>query len=239
VLEKQADELLQHFSAFDYPNAAAVYQSMQNILRAGQMKMPVAVERSIRPVVQWLQETESETEHLSEFQQAVEELRESLEDDTPREELEDLYYVLQNAAGRANQVVPPELDQYYLSRIDYLDRVARNRFRLVLAIFLGSIILVGVLFAYAMWKDSSEKRVNHTSETLQKLKAEIVQDNNAISKIEPILSGIASEDRFHCFGTTGNYRRHNGRRTNDIIDQWRGICFSLVSAGNVYVGQSF
>jgi hypothetical protein len=185
VLEKLADELIQHFSAFDYPNAAAVYQSMLNVLYAGQMQtMPVAVERSIRAVIQWLQETEGEAENLSEFQQAAEGLRDSLEGYTPRGELENLYYVLQNAATRANQVIPQELETYYRNRVDYLTQVERNRYRVVIAIFVGSIILVGVLLAYAMWERRYAEQVAHTLETLQTLETEITTNRNAIDRIE-------------------------------------------------------
>jgi len=191
VLEKQADELIQHFSTFDYPNAAAVYQTMLNVLSAGRMqKMPVAIERSIRAVVQWLQETESEAENLSNFQEAAEELRESLEDYTPREELESLYYALQNAATRSNQVIPQELERYYRNRIDYLDRVTRNRYRVVIAIFVGSIILVGVLLVYAMCERRYAEQVAHTLETLQTFETEITTNRNAIDRIESTLGII-------------------------------------------------
>ena len=171
VLDKQVDELIQHFSAFDYPNAAAVYQSMLNVLRAGQMRMPTAIEKSISAAVQWLQETEGEAQYFSEFQQATEELRESLEGYTSRGELEDLYYVLQNAATRANHVIPQELETYYRSRIDHLTRVERNRYMIVMAIFIGVILLVGTLFVYAMWRDGAEARAERRTEEAQRTEA--------------------------------------------------------------------
>ena len=171
-LTRLTDELLLHFSAFDYFNASAVYQSMLSVLQAGQMPMPTAIERSVRAAVQWLQETDNEALRFSEFQQAAEELRESLEDYTPRGELENLYYALQNAATRANQSIPQELEGYYSNRIDYLTRVEWNRYRLVLAIFVGSIILVGVLFAYALWERSAGEREQREDETTQRIALE-------------------------------------------------------------------
>ena len=91
VLEEHADELLRHFSAFDYPGVAAAYQSMQQILYAHQMTMPAAIHRSIQAAVQWMHDSATAQQHLARFQHETAELREALDGYTPRQTLENLY----------------------------------------------------------------------------------------------------------------------------------------------------
>jgi hypothetical protein len=87
VLEKYADELMKHFSAFDHPAAVSTWQSMEQVLFANRMKMPTAIENNIRAAVQWIQETANEELQLDQFQMEVAQLRDALDVSTPRETL--------------------------------------------------------------------------------------------------------------------------------------------------------
>ena|GEM_PF-2038689 len=185
VLEKNADELMKHFTAFDYDNAAVVYQSMQQVLFANKMKMPAAVETNIRAAVQWIQEETVKTEHLDQFQQEIVELREALDVYTPRQELENLHYALKNTAVQVNQPVPNDLELHYRSRMNYLTNVENRRFYLVVGVFVGALVLVAALFSYAFWESSFAEEVESTLATLQKIESE-----NRIDDIERTLSVI-------------------------------------------------
>ena len=151
VLEKQADELMKLCAALNYHGAFAAYQSMQQFLATNQMAMPAAIGNSIQSAVQWMQGTANAQQYYAMFQQAVTELQEALEEDLPRETLEALYSALKNSAAQANQVVPQELKQRYLNRIDYLKRYAEwqywvKRAVLALAIAVLAIPVLTIFF---------------------------------------------------------------------------------------------
>ena len=185
VLEKYANELMQHFSAFDYPHADAAYQSMQNVLSTNRMAMPAAIERNIRAAVQWLQETATEEQYLTQFQRETAELQEALDVYTPRETLENLYFALQNTASHLNRAIPKELESHYHSRIDYLHRVEKYRYGIVITIFGGSIILTAAIVIYALMERSFLEQVAQTLETLQQIETE-----NKIDDIDRTLNAI-------------------------------------------------
>ena len=177
VLEKYAGKLMQHFSAFDYPEANAAYQSMQSVLFTNRMAMPPAIENNILAAVQWLQETATEEHYREQFQREAVELREALDIYTPRETLENLYYALQNTAVQINQAIPHELESHYHSRVAYLSRVEKFRYRTVVTTFAGSILLVAAFIIYALMERSFSEQVAHALETLQKIESEKQIDN--------------------------------------------------------------
>jgi hypothetical protein len=149
VLEKYADELLRLFSAFDYDSAAAVHQSMQRILSANQMTMPKAIEKNIRAAVQWVQATANEKRDFKQFQEALEELREALDDDSPRQTLENLYFALKNTANQGGQSIPEDLELHYRNRVKDMAKGEQYRDGMTIAAIVGALMLVAALFLYA------------------------------------------------------------------------------------------
>jgi len=150
VLEKYADELLKHFSAFNHDRAVMVYQSVQQILGANQMAMPAAVAHNIRAAVQWIQNTADEERNLSQFQQARAQMRSALEADTPRQTLEDLFFTLQNTAVQANQEIPEELELHYRNRVKDMTWSEKYRNGVVIAVVAGALMLMTALFLYVL-----------------------------------------------------------------------------------------
>ena len=185
VLEKYAAELMQAFSAFDYSEAEAVYQSMQQVLVTNRMGMPTAIEENIRAAVQWLHETTHEQYFLAQFHREAATLQETLDGTATRQTLENLYYSLQNTAVQAKQVIPQDLDWHYHSRMDYLSRVEKYRYGIVITAFAGSILLVAAFLIYALVERSFAEQVAQTLETLQSIETE-----NRIDDIEPTLKTI-------------------------------------------------
>jgi len=151
-LERYADELIQHFSTFDHNNATAVYQSMQRVLADNQMAMPASVEKIIRAAVQWVKETANEKRDLKQYRRALEQLQSALDGDSSRETLENLYFVLQNAANQADQVISKELDLYYRNRMKNIARSERHQQRIVIAAVSGVLMLVVAFFAYVLMR---------------------------------------------------------------------------------------
>ncbi|MDR0328832.1 MAG: hypothetical protein LBI05_11100 [Planctomycetaceae bacterium] len=185
VLKKHADMLMQHFNAFNYPAAQAEYQSMQNVLFTDQMAMPPAIERNIRAAVQWLGEEESRRRLLAQFKQELAALQEALDVYTPRETLENFYFALSQTAVQANLIIPKEIESHYQSRVNYLESVEKNRYRIVMTIFAGSILLVAAFVVYALMDRSFSEQVTQSLETLQKIETE-----NKIDDIEQAFKGI-------------------------------------------------
>jgi tetratricopeptide (TPR) repeat protein len=156
VLEKYADKLVQHFSAFDYPNAAAVYHSMQQFLSVNQMKMPETIAKNIRAAVQWIHakreekwDFEQSQQALEQFQQALEQLRSALAYNMPRQNLENLYYVLQDTASRANREIPEEWESQYRNRVKDMLRKEQYREGIAIAAIVGALMLISALFLFA------------------------------------------------------------------------------------------
>jgi hypothetical protein len=152
VLEKYADELMQHFSAFDHNDAAAVYRSMQQVLSANQMAMPATIAKNIRAAVQWIHETANEKRHLNQFQQALGQLQEALDNHSPRPTLENLYFALQNAANQGDQVIPEELESHYRSRVKDMTWSEKYREGMAIAAIVGALMLITAFFIYAFMR---------------------------------------------------------------------------------------
>ena len=185
VLEKHADELTQYFSAFDYDSADLVYRTMQDVLSSNRMAMPAKIERNIRAAVQWLQDTADNQQYVAQYHWEVAQLQEALEVYTPRQDLENLYSTLQSVAVQANRAIPRELTSLYHSRIDSLARGERNRHRLMVTIFGGSILLVAAVVVYALIERAHSEQVNQVLATLQS-----IEDKNRIDDIERTLQTI-------------------------------------------------
>jgi len=148
ILEKYAEELHMHFSTFDYDEASAAFQSIQRVLKANQMAMPTAIEKKIQPAVQWVKDTTNEKRDIDHFQRALYDLQEALNDNVPRQTLEDIYYTLQDAASQSYQTIPKELKSRYRSRVK--DMLGREYYRkgITIAAIVSAFILISALFMY-------------------------------------------------------------------------------------------
>jgi len=152
VLEAQANELMRLCAALNHHAAVAAYQTLQQTLADNQMAMPAAIEKSIQKGVQWMQETANAQQYYAQFQQALLDLQEALDDHFPLDELEPVYTELKHTASLAKQAIPQELKQRYRSRVDYLKQYAewqywvkRASIALALAVIAIPVITVIVL----------------------------------------------------------------------------------------------
>ena len=150
ILEKYADELMQHFSTFDYNDAATVYQSMRQVLSANQMAMPTVIEKNIRPAVRWLHETADKKQSLDQFQQALGNLQEALDDEAPRQTLENLYFALKNTATQGDRSIPQELESLVFNRINEMAWSEKYRYGITIAAIVGAFMLIAALFLFVL-----------------------------------------------------------------------------------------
>ena len=172
VVQDYANTLMAKFSVFEFEEALNVYNSIQRVLSSERMSMPSDTGQLIRPAVQWLNETQRQNALQMEFQRAVAELQNALEEDTPLPNLERLYYDLSTAATQAETVIPSELDELYHSEVNRRHVSTSRRNLLIVAAFVVGCLLVGGLVVVGVIQSLHADKVAETIASLQRLKTD-------------------------------------------------------------------
>ncbi|MDR0610750.1 MAG: hypothetical protein LBG58_11615 [Planctomycetaceae bacterium] len=194
MLRDDADNLLRYFAEFDYTQASALYEQIQRFLATNKMTLPPDIERTIRPAVLWLNETQKRYAFENEFMRCSVALQQALETESPLPTLERLYYALSTAASQAETVIPAELENLYRSQIsDYEERKARA-VKLTVASIVCACLLISGLIAWGLVQRHRSSRIQEVLETLQKIETEKRFDDIAgtIQRLEtdsPYLTG--------------------------------------------------
>lgn len=202
VLQSYADELQQHFAAFDYPKATSVYNAMQHVLVTNNMSLPSSMAQAVRPALAWLEQTNRQDELQMQFMQCSAAMQNALEAEAPAGDLERLYYNLNSAASQAGMDIPEELERLYQSQI-HAGELRRSRAIMlkVVSVVCGS-LLIGGLVAWGLFYQMHRQRINETLANLEQIELEgryeeiqgtvdrIEKDNPEIVKIPEITSAI-------------------------------------------------
>ncbi|MDR1964206.1 MAG: hypothetical protein LBQ50_10540 [Planctomycetaceae bacterium] len=172
VLQGHADTLLQHFAAFDYSQAVTVHKQIQQILDANKMALPADIERTIRPAVRWLNETEQQNELQYKFERCSNQLQKALEQESPVPTLESLYYSLSTAASQAGATISAELEKFYRSQI-HAHESRKFRKTLFTVITIVSVcLLVGGVITLGLVQRNKQLQINKVVASLQNIETE-------------------------------------------------------------------
>ncbi|MDR3199481.1 MAG: hypothetical protein LBU34_16550 [Planctomycetaceae bacterium] len=193
VLQGYADLMLHYHAAFDYSQASAIYGQIQQLLAANKMKIPSEIERIIRPVVLWLNETQKQSALQNEFIRCSVALQQALETECPVPTLERLYYALCTAASQAGTIISAELEELYRSQISAHELRKSRTTKIVITSIVCVCLLISSLIAWGLFQQHRTKRIQEILETLQKIETEKRFEDIAgtIQRIETDSSDIA------------------------------------------------
>ncbi|MDR2440910.1 MAG: hypothetical protein LBE12_16230 [Planctomycetaceae bacterium] len=228
-LQGYADLLLHYFAAFDYSQASAIYGQIQQLLATNNMAIPSDVERTIRPVVLWLNETQKQTVLQNEFMHCSTVLQQALETESPVSILERLYYALSTAASQAGTIIPPELEELYRSQIsDYELRKSRT-VKVVVTSIVCLCLLIGSLIAWGLFQRHHSNRVQEILATLKKIDAihnnaaevvcELLEKMLSASGIDPILKCIFLDSFISDLSKIDPIFASNFKRYHEIVQK--------------------
>ncbi|MDR0336363.1 MAG: hypothetical protein LBI18_04665 [Planctomycetaceae bacterium] len=193
MLQSHADLLLHCHAMFDYPQALAIYEQIQRLLTTHKMTIPADMERTIRPAVLWMNETQKQSTLQNEFMRCSVALQQALETESPVPTLERLYYTLSTAASQAGTIIPTELEDLYRSQISAHELRKSRTVKIIVTSIVCLCLLVSGLIAWGFFQQHHNKRIQEILETLQKIETEKRFEDIAgtIQRIETDSSDIA------------------------------------------------
>ncbi|MDR1963107.1 MAG: hypothetical protein LBQ50_04965 [Planctomycetaceae bacterium] len=172
TLQGFVDTLLRHFDVYDYSQAVAIYGQIQQLLAANNMALPAEIERTIRPAVRWLNETQQQNQFQNVFLQRSEALQKALEEESPTSVLERLYYSLSTVASQAGTTIPAELEKHYRAQIR-ANELRRSRIILLTVISILCVcLLFGGVVGWGLFQQSKQQQINKILAGLQKIETE-------------------------------------------------------------------
>ncbi|GHT21785.1 hypothetical protein FACS189419_03230 [Planctomycetales bacterium] len=167
VLDGYKDNLLKSFNTFDYPAGQSVYQKMLNLCQTNKLSMPEPIAEAIQPAVQWLSESTMAMEYQNQYEAAVADLQEALEDNEPASELDRCFYAAASAAQNTGMPVPADMVEWYDRRKRDMELHRLNRVRVTVIAIVATCILLFTGAGYAMMVRNFNERVKTAVTALQ------------------------------------------------------------------------
>jgi hypothetical protein len=210
-LQRTAEELNRMHAAFDVDCGRRARAEWDSLFATWGRFADPSLSQGVAAALDWLREQDELADQAARHEAAIAALEQAITARRPAEEL----YRLHHEARREGDM-PDSLENRYRERLEAMDRAARRRLRLSLAVFAAFIVAIGAIVAVVVVQHRQAGKVDRTVAALQQL----VQDNNVdearnfIDQLNSESPQIAADPRIQEInsGLTRRLKDEDGRR---------------------------